>query len=87
MDAEAVRALDEFRALLSSLEPLRAVVEPGTALLFKDDRVLHGRDAVGGDRWLQRSYFRESLHELRAVTGSDPRAFAFDVRQLVGVAT
>jgi L-asparagine oxygenase len=87
VDAGAARALEDFRALLASLEPLRAVVGPGTALLFKDDRVLHGRDAVGGDRWLQRAYFRESLDELRAAAGADPRAFAFDVRQLAGITT
>jgi L-asparagine oxygenase len=82
-DAEASRALEDFRALTASLEPLRAVVGPGTALLFKDSRVLHGRDAVGGDRWIQRAYFRESLDELRAATRSDSRAFAFDVRRLL----
>jgi hypothetical protein len=83
-DEEARRALEEFRALLASLEPLRMVIGPGTALLLKDDRVLHGRDAVSGPRWLQRAYFRESLSALRAATGSDPRAFSFDVRSLVG---
>ena len=83
-DAEASRALEDFRALIGSLEPLRAVVGPGTALLFKDDRVLHGRDEVAGERWLQRAYFRESLEGLRAAAGSDPRAFSFDVRGLMG---
>jgi hypothetical protein len=83
VDADAARALEEFRALTASLEPLRAVVGPGTALLFKDDRVLHGREAVAGERWLQRAYFRESLRELRAATHSDPRAFAFDAVRLM----
>jgi L-asparagine oxygenase len=77
---EAEEALRMFRALLDSLEPARVVVAPGTALLFKDDRVLHGRDAFSGPRWLQRAYFTDSLEAHRAATASDPRAFAFDAR-------
>jgi L-asparagine oxygenase len=82
MDADAALALQAFRALCEKLEPHRIVVRPGTALLFKDDRVLHGRDTVGGQRWLQRVYFRESLDPLRKATASDPDAFAFDARLL-----
>jgi alpha-ketoglutarate-dependent taurine dioxygenase len=76
-------ALELFRSLLDELEPARVVVRPGTALLFKDDRVLHGRDAFNGPRWLQRAYFTDSLDLLRDVTGSDGRAFSFDARALV----
>ena len=83
IDAEATQALTQFRTLLASLEPLRAVVGPGTALLFKDDRVLHGRDTVAGERWLQRAYFRENLHDLRAATNSDAREFSFDATVLL----
>ena len=83
MTREASGALDRFRALLDNLEPARVVVGPGTALLFKDDRVLHGRDQVRGPRWLQRAYFTDSLALLREVTGSDARAFAFDARTLL----
>jgi L-asparagine oxygenase len=87
VDDRARRALNAFRELCSSLEPVRVVVRPGTALLFKDDRVLHGRDPVPGTRWLQRTYFRESLDHLRAVTRSSPHAFAFDARALNSMAT
>jgi hypothetical protein len=59
------------------------LVAPGTALLFKDDRVLHGRDAVSGLRWLQRAYFTDTLDVQRRLTGSDPRAFAFDAKALL----
>jgi L-asparagine oxygenase len=80
---EAVEALNQFRTLLMSLEPARVVVRPGTALLFKDDRVLHGRDSFAGSRWLQRAYFTDSLDPLRKATRSEPRAFAFDAGALL----
>jgi hypothetical protein len=83
VDEAAGDALRSFRALCARLEPARIVVGPGTALLFKDDRVLHGRQAVTGQRWLQRAYFKDSLRELRTATGSDPREFAFDARLLM----
>lgn len=81
--SEAALALELFRSLLDELEPARVVVRPGTALLFKDDRLLHGRDAFQGPRWLQRAYFTDSLDLLRDVTHSDWRAFSFDARALV----
>ena len=56
---------------------------PGTALLFKDDRVLHGRDSFAGSRWIQRAYFTDSLDPLRKATRSDPHAFAFDAGALL----
>jgi L-asparagine oxygenase len=83
VNQEATLALELFRSLLDELDPARVVVRPGTALLFKDDRVLHGRDAFSGPRWLQRAYFTDSLDLLRDVTHSDWRAFSFDARVLV----
>ncbi|MEI9813289.1 MAG: hypothetical protein WDO18_11855 [Acidobacteriota bacterium] len=80
---DAALALELFRSLLDELTPARVVVRPGTALLFKDDRVLHGRDAFNGPRWLQRAYFTDSLDLLRDVTGADGRAFSFDARALL----
>jgi hypothetical protein len=80
---DAALALELFRSLLDELVPAKVVVAPGTALLFKDDRLLHGRDAFSGPRWLQRAYFTDSLDLLRDVTGSDWRAFSFDARALI----
>jgi L-asparagine oxygenase len=80
---EAAQALKRFRKLVMDLEPARVVVRPGTALLFKDDRVLHGRDSFAGSRWLQRAYFTDSLDPLRKATRSDPQAFAFDAGALL----
>ena len=83
LTSEAAAALTRFRALIESLEPSRVMVGPGTALLFKDDRVLHGRDSFAGSRWLQRAYFTDSLDPLRKATRSDPEAFAFDAGALL----
>lgn len=83
LTSEAADALTRFRALVTSLEPARVVVRPGMALLFKDDRVLHGRDSFAGSRWLQRAYFTDSLDPLRKATRSDPQAFAFDASALL----
>lgn len=80
---EAADALTGFRTLVMALEPARIVVRPGTALLFKDDRVLHGRDSFTGSRWLQRAYFTDSLDPLRKATRSGPHAFAFDAGALL----
>jgi L-asparagine oxygenase len=80
---EAAEALNCFRELVMALEPARVVVRPGTALLFKDDRVLHGRDSFAGSRWLQRAYFTDSLDPLRKATRSDAQAFAFDAGALL----
>ncbi|HEY2842487.1 MAG TPA: TauD/TfdA family dioxygenase [Bryobacteraceae bacterium] len=80
---EAADALTRFRALLMELEPARIVVQPGTALLFHDDRVLHGRDSFAGSRWLQRAYFTDSLEPLRKAAHSEPQAFAFDAAALL----
>jgi len=80
---EAAQALKHFRTLVMALEPVRVIVRPGTALLFKDDRVLHGRDSFAGSRWLQRAYFTDSLEPLRKATRSHPQAFAFDAGALL----
>jgi L-asparagine oxygenase len=83
LNDEAREALHGFRTLCAQLEPTRIVIEPGTALLFRNDRVLHGRDPVGRIRWLQRAYFIDSLAPLCQATKSDPCAFCFDAQTLL----
>jgi L-asparagine oxygenase len=80
---EARAAIAELRALLASVDPHRVALTPGAALLFKNDRVLHARDAVAGDRWLQRAYFTSSLAPFRHRAGSPPDEFVFDAFQLL----
>lgn len=82
-DPEADSAIKEFRAALDRITPRRVVLTPGRFFAFKDSRVLHGRDTVVGDRWVQRTYFSRSLEELRTATNSDPREFRFDARLLM----
>ncbi len=80
---EARDAIAELRALTAAIEPERVVLRPGSALLFKNDRVLHGRDAFTGERWLQRAYFTDSLGLFQDRAGAPPQAFAFDARDLL----
>lgn len=82
-DVEADRTVKEFRAALDQIVPRSVVLSPGRFLAFKDSRVLHGRDTVVGDRWIQRVYFSPSLEPHRAATKSDPREFCFDARLLM----
>jgi L-asparagine oxygenase len=83
INAAASDALSEFRRLCAHLTPIRITIQPGTALLFRNNRVLHGRNAVGGDRWLQRAYFADSLEPFRTATNADPLAFCFDTQSLL----
>jgi hypothetical protein len=83
VNEEARVAIHQLRALLDSLEPVRVVLGPGDALLFRNDRVLHGRDAFTGERWLQRAYFTDSLAPFRESTGVAAPGFVFDAKALV----
>jgi hypothetical protein len=83
VNAEAREAIAALRRLLASLQPKRVVLGPGTALLFRNDRVLHGRDAFAGERWLQRAYFTKSAQSFRQRTGAPAGAFVFDACQLL----
>jgi L-asparagine oxygenase len=80
---EARGAIAQLRALLDTIETERVVLRPGDALLFKNDRVLHGRDAFTGERWLQRAYFTDSLAPFRERAGAPENAFVFDARRLL----
>ena len=82
-DPEAAQALQHFIALLPKLaKPV--VIAPGTALLFNNQRCLHGRPAIRpGRRWLQRLYCRHNLELLRQATGSAADAHVFSLRQLI----
>jgi hypothetical protein len=83
INEEARAAIAELRETLAFLQPDSVVVGPATALLFKNDRVLHGRSAFRGERWLQRAYFTGNIGEFRAATGAELGEFAFDARRLL----
>ncbi len=82
VNEEAREAIAQLRALLDTLDTERVVLRAGDALLFKNDRVLHGRDAFSGERWLQRAYFTDSLTPFRERTGAASNAFVFDAAKL-----
>jgi hypothetical protein len=83
LDVEADTAVKEFRIALDHMIPRRVILTPGRFLAFNNSRVLHGRDTVVGDRWIQRVYFSPSLEPQRAATNSDEREFCFDARLLM----
>lgn len=83
INEEAQGAIAQLRALLDTVETERVVLGPGDALLFKNHRVLHGRDAFSGERWLQRAYFTDSLAAFRDRTGAPVNAFVFDAAKLL----
>ena len=83
INEEAREAIAQLRALLDTLDTERVVLRPGDALLFKNDRVLHGRDAFTGERWLQRAYFTESLTPFRERVGAPHHTFVFDAARLL----
>jgi L-asparagine oxygenase len=82
-EAEARAALANLQNLIASLEPERVALSPGNAVLFRNDRVLHGRDAFLGERWLQRAYFTDSLAPFQAQTNTPAGTFAFDAAVLL----
>lgn len=59
-------------------------LEPGSILLFNNDRVLHAREAIKSDRLILRTYIRPNLRALQAMTESRHRVF--DLAKLIEVA-
>ena len=82
-DPEAEVALEAFQAVLPEVTR-QIVIRPGEALLFNNQRCLHGRPAIQrGERWLQRLYSRRCLRALRQATGSEPDSTIFPISQLI----
>jgi hypothetical protein len=51
------------------------VAAPGSALIFFNDRGLHGRPAFTGKRLVLRTYIRNNLETMRAICGHDGNVF------------
>jgi L-asparagine oxygenase len=83
-DSEARSALSAFQDVLPEVAR-QIVIGPGEALLFNNQRCLHGRPAIqqSGQRWLQRLYSRCSLRQLREATASGPRTVIFPISRLI----
>lgn len=63
-DTKALEAIEELNAALTEVRK-EVVIEPGTAVIFNNRRVVHGRGSIAtqdsaptttGNRWLQRVY-------------------------------
>jgi hypothetical protein len=85
VNGKAQAAFDQFRNLVESLTPRQVVLRPGRLLLFRNYLMAHGRDEVKGDRWVQRAYWKSTVAQLRTITHSDPREYAFCVRTLLNI--
>ncbi|HMO63688.1 MAG TPA: TauD/TfdA family dioxygenase, partial [Verrucomicrobiota bacterium] len=75
-DTVAAEALAALKRLLGE-ERFRVpvVVEKGVALIFANNRGLHGRAGYEGERLLLRTYIRRSLDTLRAKSGEPGPVF------------
>jgi hypothetical protein len=81
-DTVAKGALNRILELVAN-PPVRhaVVVGPGTALVFRNNRGLHGRAGFDGKRLVLRCYVRESLANLQAKSGE--AGPVFDARKLL----
>lgn len=79
-DREAMTALTVF---LSAIDACRysAIIQPDTLFIFNNNRVLHGRAPVIGNRMILRTYIRRDLNALREATNNE--ASIFDARFLI----
>lgn len=82
-DDEAMMALWGLRSVLRSSVTKSFVLNPGDMLIISNVRGLHARSTITGDRWLQRSYFRQSLTDLRRFTNSSGSCCVFKSENLV----
>lgn len=70
----ADRALAELKQAIS--ETMRwIVIRPGTMLMFRNDRGVHARAEIEGERAVMRTYWRDGLHALRDATGEPGPVF------------
>lgn len=82
-DSEAFDALYALKLALRTPVAKSFVLQQGDLLIISNVRGVHARGPiVGGDRWLQRCYFRKDLTDLRQVTNSSDDCRVFSSEQL-----
>lgn len=79
-DQEAHTALNAFFAAINTCR-YSVIIQPDTLFIFNNNRVLHGRAPVIGDRMVLRTYVRRDLNALREATGDNTSVF--DARFLI----
>jgi hypothetical protein len=81
-DPLALQALAAFEIAVSD-RSRPTLIAAGQCCLVSNFRALHGRGAIGGPRWLERVYLRNSLRDLREETGSPDDAVIFSLKELL----
>lgn len=66
-DERSRNAAEKVIQVAEALDSIPLVIEQGNMVIFDNDRVLHSREAVTGDRLLLRVYTRSSLTSLRQI--------------------
>ncbi|MXV45227.1 hypothetical protein GS501_09300 [Saccharibacter sp. 17.LH.SD] len=56
-------------------------IQPGDMLIFNNNRGLHGRGAIVGDRLILRTYVKKNLNKIRELTRGE--SYLFDINSLV----
>jgi hypothetical protein len=56
-------------------------LQAGTMLIFRNNKYLHSRNTIPGERLVFRTYVKQSLDDLRASEGHD--TFVFDLQKIV----
>jgi hypothetical protein len=81
--AETMAGTRALSALLEATEECSTSfnLQPGNMLIFRNNRVLHARGQINGDRTIFRVYVKESLSHLRRV--AHHHNFIFDLNSLM----
>jgi hypothetical protein len=82
-DKEAYFALEE---LVNEIDKAQksCCISDDSVLIFNNDKLLHAREAIPGDRLIFRTYIKRSLEELRNQTG-EIQSHIFDVKAILNV--
>jgi hypothetical protein len=74
-DSDAVDALQHAIAGFNT-HNVAVSLDPGTFLIFDNDRGMHKRTAINGDRLILRTYIRQSLDTLRRISNNHGYIFS-----------
>jgi hypothetical protein len=79
-DIDAANAIKRLRVMLDNFAGW-AALEPGNYLMLDNDRGLHKRTRIKGDRLIYRTYSRSNLNYLRKISGNN--GYTFDLKKII----